>query len=61
MGAWRVILQVLRWPLRAGEEVGRLWHRVCVAGCGDKAVGKARVGEAGRWVQGVQRWWATRF
>ena len=22
MGAWRVILQVVGWPLRAGEEVG---------------------------------------
>ena len=22
MGAWCVILQVVRWPLRAGEEVG---------------------------------------
>ena len=53
MGAWRVILQVVRWPLKAGAERVAF---VCVGAGIKRGRGKqARGGEAGRRVQGVQR------
>ena len=43
MGAWRVILQVVGWPLRAGEEVGAfVAPYVFVGGCVGAGIKRGR-------------------